>query len=96
MVHRAIDQDPLANEMLSAFPKPLHKRLPPKAAGEAIVRGIERRQPRVIRPRRWTVMSVLRGILNPITDARLERDETSQATLRRIDARAGEDQPTTA
>jgi NAD(P)-dependent dehydrogenase (short-subunit alcohol dehydrogenase family) len=96
MVHRAIDQDPLANEMLSAFPKPLHKRLAPKAAGEAIVRGIERRQPRIIRPRRWTVMSVLRGILNPITDARLERDETSQATLRRIDARAGEDQPTTA
>jgi NAD(P)-dependent dehydrogenase (short-subunit alcohol dehydrogenase family) len=96
MVHRAIDQDPLANEMLSAFPKPLHKRLAPKAAGEAIVRGIERRQPRIIRPRRWTVMSALRGILNPITDARLERDETSQATLRRIDARAGEDQPTTA
>jgi NAD(P)-dependent dehydrogenase (short-subunit alcohol dehydrogenase family) len=96
MVHRAIDQDPLANEMLSAFPKPLHKRLAPRAAGEAIVRGIELRQPRIIRPRRWTVMSMLRGILNPLTDARLERDETSQATLRKIDARAGEDQPTTA
>ena len=31
MVHRAIDQDPLANEMLSAFPKPLHKRLAPES-----------------------------------------------------------------
>ena len=31
MVHRAIDADELANEMLSNFPKPLHKRLSPSA-----------------------------------------------------------------
>lgn len=96
MVHRAIDQDPLANAMLEAFPKPLHKRLAPKVAGEAIVRGIERRQPRIIRPRRWVLMSLLRGILNPLTDAQLERDEKTQQNLRELDARAGEDQPTTA
>ena len=41
-------------------------------------------------------MSVLRGILNPLSDAQLERDERSQELLRAIDARAGEDQPTTA
>jgi NAD(P)-dependent dehydrogenase (short-subunit alcohol dehydrogenase family) len=96
MVHQAIDQDPLANEMLAGFPKPLHKRLSPKAAGEAIVRGVEQRRPRIIRPRRWVIMSVLRGILNPITDARIDRDESAQATLRELDGRAGEDQPTTA
>ncbi|MFI5037248.1 MAG: short-chain dehydrogenase/reductase [Solirubrobacterales bacterium] len=96
MVHRAIDRDPLANSMLEALPKPLHKRLAPKVAGEAIVRGIERRQPRVIRPRRWVVMSLLRGILNPLSDAQLERDEKTQQNLRELDARAGEDQPTTA
>jgi NAD(P)-dependent dehydrogenase (short-subunit alcohol dehydrogenase family) len=96
MVHRAIDQDPLANSMLEALPKPLHKRLAPKAAGEAIVRGIELRRPRVIRPRRWVVMSLLRGILNPLSDAQLERDEKTQQNLRALDARAGEDQPTTA
>ena len=66
-------------------------------AGEAIVRGIERRQPRIIRPRRWTVMSVLRGILNPLSDARARaRRERPGTRLREIDARAGEDQPTTA
>lgn len=96
MVHRAIDQDPLADRMLANLPRPLHKRLDPAAAGEAIARGIERRQPRIIRPRRWVVLSVLRGILNPITDAQQERDETTQALLREFDARAGEDQPTTA
>jgi NAD(P)-dependent dehydrogenase (short-subunit alcohol dehydrogenase family) len=96
MVHRAIDADPLAVEMLDAFPKPLRKRIGPAAAGEAIVEGIERRRPRIIRPRRWVAMSVLRGILNPLSDAQIERDEKTQASLRKLDARAGEDQPTTA
>jgi len=96
MVHRAIDQDPLAEQLLQTFPGPLHKRLAPQQAGEAIVRGIERRQPRIIRPRRWAVVSVLRGVLNPLSDAQLERDARSQELLRAIDARAGEDQPTTA
>lgn len=96
MVHQALDKDPLADQMFESFPKPLRKRLAPAAAGEAIVRGIERRQPRIIRPRRWTVMSVLRGILNPLTDAQMERDAKTQEILRQLDARAGEDQPTTA
>jgi NAD(P)-dependent dehydrogenase (short-subunit alcohol dehydrogenase family) len=96
MVHRAIDQDPLAEALMETFPRPLRKRIAPEVAGEAIVRGIERRQPRIIRPRRWAAMSVLRGVLNPLGDARLERDERSQQLLREIDARAGEDQPTTA
>jgi NAD(P)-dependent dehydrogenase (short-subunit alcohol dehydrogenase family) len=96
MVHQGLDDDPLANEMLDAFPKALRKRLAPKAAGEAIVRGIERRQPRIIQPRRWVVMSLLRGILNPLTDAQLERDEKNLQVLRELDGRAGEEQPTTA
>jgi NAD(P)-dependent dehydrogenase (short-subunit alcohol dehydrogenase family) len=96
MVHRAIDADPLANEMLQFFPKPLRKRLAPSAAGEAIVRGIERRQPRIIRPRRWTLVSLLRGILGPLSDARAERDEKVLRLVREIDGRAGEDQPLTA
>jgi NAD(P)-dependent dehydrogenase (short-subunit alcohol dehydrogenase family) len=96
MVHRSLDADPLAGRMIEAIPKPLRKRLAPQAAGEAIVRGIERRQPRIIRPRRWTVVSVLRGILGPLGDAQMERDATMQAIARELDARAGEEQPTTA
>ncbi len=96
MVHQGLDRDPLANKMMKSLPKPLRKRLAPSVAAEAIVRGIERRQPRIIRPRRWSVFSVLRGILNPLSDAQFERDEKAQSALREIDARAGENQPTTA
>jgi NAD(P)-dependent dehydrogenase (short-subunit alcohol dehydrogenase family) len=96
MVHRAIDQDPLAGQLMQTFPAPLRKRVAPQVAGEAIVRGIEARAPRIIRPRRWVAVSLLRGVLNPLGDARLERDEQSQGLLRAIDARAGQDQPTTA
>jgi NAD(P)-dependent dehydrogenase (short-subunit alcohol dehydrogenase family) len=96
MVHKAIDQDALADRLMQTFPAPLRKRIAPDVAGEAIARGIEARAPRIIRPRRWAVMSVLRGVLNPLSDAQLERDQDSQDLLRQIDARAGEDQPTTA
>jgi NAD(P)-dependent dehydrogenase (short-subunit alcohol dehydrogenase family) len=96
MVHQAIDADPLAVELLDVLPAPLRKRLPAAAAGEAIVRGIERRRPRIFAPRRWTVMSLLRGVLNPLSDAQLEREARAQELVRRIDARAGEDQSTTA
>jgi NAD(P)-dependent dehydrogenase (short-subunit alcohol dehydrogenase family) len=96
MVHQAIDRDPLAEQLMQTFPAPLRKRIAPRVAGEAIVRGIERRAPRIIRPRRWVLMSLLRGVLNPLSDARLERDERAQQLMREIDARAGEDQPTTA
>jgi NAD(P)-dependent dehydrogenase (short-subunit alcohol dehydrogenase family) len=96
MVHETVDRDALAVQMFAIIPRPLLKRLPPAAAGEAIARGIEQRKPRIIRPRRWTIVSVLRGVLHPLIDAGAERDQTAQGLLRQLDARAGEDQPTTA
>jgi NAD(P)-dependent dehydrogenase (short-subunit alcohol dehydrogenase family) len=96
MVHQAIDQDPLAPTMFEQLPRPLRKRLAPSVAGEAIVRGIERRQRQIIRPRRWSVLSWFRGILGPMGDAQMERDASIQDVLRSLDARAGEEQPTTA
>jgi NAD(P)-dependent dehydrogenase (short-subunit alcohol dehydrogenase family) len=95
MVRQVLDRDPLAHSMLEALPKPLHERLAPSVAGEAIVRGIERRRPRIIRPRRWAPMSVLRGILGPLTDAHMERDERTQENLRKLEARTGDAQPAT-
>jgi len=96
MVHRALDEDPVVASMLALFPKPLQKRLQPTVAGEAIVSGIERRAPRIIRPRSWVVMSTLRGILNPLIDIHMERDAKIQAAARDLDSRGGEEQPTTA
>jgi hypothetical protein len=50
----------------------------------------------VIRPRRWVIWSVLRGILNPLVDKRFESDAQSQAIVRELDARGDQEQPTTA
>jgi NAD(P)-dependent dehydrogenase (short-subunit alcohol dehydrogenase family) len=94
MVRRAIDHDPLAERVWATFPPPLRKRLPPSVAGEAIVHAIERRRPRVIRPRRWTVLSVLRGVVNPLLDAQGERDQTVQSLMREIDSRPPDAQQT--
>jgi NAD(P)-dependent dehydrogenase (short-subunit alcohol dehydrogenase family) len=96
MVRRTVDQDPLSDRLLGTFPAPLRKRIPPEDAGEAIARGIERRQAQIIRPRRWMALSLLRGILGPLSDAQLERDAAAQGLLHELDARAGQDQPTTA
>ena len=96
MVRRAVDEDPLHDRLLTTFPQPLRKRIQPAQAGEAIARGIERRAPRIIRPRRWVAVSLLRGLVNPLADAQLERDAATQRLLRELDARSGEEQPTTA
>ena len=96
LVHRGIDADPLAEDMFATMPAPLRKRLQPQVAGEAIVRGIERRQAQIVQPRRWTLMSALRGIVNPLSDARAVGDAATQDVVRRLDARGDEEQPLTA
>jgi len=94
MIHEVVDSDPLAHSMLASLPNPFHKRLHPAAAGQAIVRGIERRQPRIIRPRRWAALSTLRGVLGPLIDSHMERDPRTQDNLRALEARTDNDQPT--
>lgn len=96
MVHQALDSDSTLDKFGETLPAVLRKRLAPSAAGKAIVDGIERRAPRIIRPRRWAVLSVLRGIINPMLDARMVRDSEIQAIARELDSREAEEQPTTA
>lgn len=96
MVHQAIDADPFADQMLGALPKVLRKRLSPAQAGEAVARGIEKRAARIIAPRRWAVVSALRGILNPLLDNYMLRDTDIQAIVRELDGRSDQEQPLTA
>jgi hypothetical protein len=70
--------------MESTLPSFVTRRITP-AAATALVRGIERRAPRVIAPRWWAVYSVLRGALNPLLDARLERNDEVQGVVREGD-----------
>jgi NAD(P)-dependent dehydrogenase (short-subunit alcohol dehydrogenase family) len=83
---QAAFEDPIARHLEESQPRWMLRRLPPSAAGEAIVTGIERRAPRIIAPRWWAVWSVLRGILNPFFDARAERDARLQEAVSEGDA----------
>lgn len=95
MVHKGIDEDPLSDRLLGQLPGPLAKRLTPDQAGEAVAQGIERRAARVIVPPVWRILFVLRGILGPLLDRYMERSGDTQSLARDMDARAGEEQPTT-
>lgn len=79
-------EDPLLKRSEQTLPPFMLKRLPPSAAGEAIADGIERRAPRIFAPKWWAAWSVLRGLLNPLVDARMERDERLQEIVRAADA----------
>jgi len=96
MVHKGIDEDPLAGRVWDTTPKVLQKRLQPSQAGKGVVDGIEKRAPRIIRPHRWVVFSVLRGILNPLLDAAMVRDADTQDFAAELDKRGDQEQPTTA
>jgi NAD(P)-dependent dehydrogenase (short-subunit alcohol dehydrogenase family) len=75
-------QDPIAQRAEEVFPAFMTRRLTAAVAGEAIVEGIERRAPKIIRPRWWRAYSVLRGVLNPLLDAQLERDQRVRDAVR--------------
>jgi NAD(P)-dependent dehydrogenase (short-subunit alcohol dehydrogenase family) len=96
MVHMAIDADPLADRMKDTLPKVLRKRLSPAQAGEAVARGIEKRAPRIIAPKRWAAFSALRGIINPLLDDYMVKDADTQAIVSDLDERGDQEQPLTA
>jgi NAD(P)-dependent dehydrogenase (short-subunit alcohol dehydrogenase family) len=96
MVRRAVDADAVAARSVELLPKPLRKRLTPAQAGEAIARGIERRAPQIIAPKRWTIVSALRGIVNPLTDSYAVKDAETQSFVAELDARGDQEQPLTA
>lgn len=95
MVSEALD-DPVGERFRESMPDFLMRSLPPSAAGEAIVHGIERRAPRIVAPGWWRVLSVLRGVLNPLIDARMERDPRVLELVRAADEprRAAQDAAT--
>jgi NAD(P)-dependent dehydrogenase (short-subunit alcohol dehydrogenase family) len=96
MVHLAIDADPIAEKMQNVLPKVLRKRLSPAQAGEAVARGIEKRAPRIIAPKRWAAFSAMRGIVNPLLDDYMVKDADTQAIVRDLDTRGDQEQPLTA
>jgi NAD(P)-dependent dehydrogenase (short-subunit alcohol dehydrogenase family) len=78
---------PDAGRLTEFTPDFLRKRITPDEAGAALVRGIEERAPRIFAPKWWRYASALRGLVNPLLDRRMERDERVAAVLRDLDAK---------
>jgi short-subunit dehydrogenase len=75
IIHAAFGGHRIATQLVqSAFPAPLRQPIKPEQVAKAALKGIERRSPRVIVPRRWTAFSALRGVANPLADRYLQRD----------------------
>ncbi len=86
MVRQGFDTgDPLTERFAETFPNFMRKRLPPAEAARGVVDGIEKRAPRIIVPRWWGVWFALRGIVNPIFDRAVERQDQYQSLLRDAD-----------
>jgi len=95
MTRQGLDEDPVAQALLGTQPRLLRKRISAEQAAQAIVVGLCRRDVQVFRPRRWTVVSKVRGLIAPGLDSGLARDRTVQNILGRLDTREGEDFLTT-
>lgn len=85
MVREAFDRNPRGDEIKAAIPKPLLKRLPPSAAGEGIAAAIAGGRATVMLPRRWRVLSTLRG-LNDLLDRATLKDQRVTTMIRDIDS----------
>jgi NAD(P)-dependent dehydrogenase (short-subunit alcohol dehydrogenase family) len=86
MVREGFESDPLAARVEEQLaPRFVRRRLSAREAAEALVRGVERRAPRVFAPGYLRAYSALRGLINPLLDRRLEHDATLQALLREAD-----------
>ena len=78
--------DPIAMKLTSiGFPGPFGRLVPAEALAQAAVRGIERRAARTIYPRAWLGWSLLRGLVNPILDAGVDRHPTVQRLVRQLE-----------
>jgi NAD(P)-dependent dehydrogenase (short-subunit alcohol dehydrogenase family) len=85
MVRIAVHEDPLGERFEALIPRPLQKRITAMEAGEVLAGAIAARRVRVTAPRRWAVLGALRGLLNPLIDARLARDARLREIVREAD-----------
>ena len=78
--------NPVVEKLDDSIPRPLRKRISPATAARGIVDGIERRAARVILPRRWEPLRVLRGITGPASDEFIRHHRKLQPLLQDLDS----------
>jgi NAD(P)-dependent dehydrogenase (short-subunit alcohol dehydrogenase family) len=93
MVQDIIDQEDLVGNRQDLFPEFIRRRITPAQAGEAVAEAVQRRRARVIAPRYWTALSVLRGVVNPAFDLLTARHRRVQDVIRDAEAAGGGPDP---
>ena len=88
MVQDVMDRDDLARDRQELFPEFIRRRITPAQAGEAVAEAVLRRRARVIAPRYWTALSVLRGVVNPAFDLLTAKQRRVQDVIRDAEAAA--------
>lgn len=76
---------PASQRFAEVMPGFMRKRLTAAQAAAALVAGIERRAPRVITPGWWKLAYALRGVVGPLLDAALARQEVYREVMRVAD-----------
>ena len=74
--------DPIVNRMRKLAPSFMTRQIRVEIAGEAVIDGIEKREPRIVVPFEYRVFLHLRGLLGPLMDLRFERDPRVAAIVR--------------
>lgn len=87
LVRGSLDTGEAGSILEDTVPALLLRRISPSKAGATIVQALERRAPRAFAPPVWRYISALRGLLNPLLDRRLERDERVAAAIREAERR---------
>lgn len=72
-----------------AMPGAFGRAVQPVVIADAVVAGVESRSARIIAPKRWIPLSLMRGIVNVIIDRLLQSDSKVAALLRTIETHAG-------
>jgi NAD(P)-dependent dehydrogenase (short-subunit alcohol dehydrogenase family) len=86
MVQDIMDQEDPLGDRQELFPEFIRRRISPAQAGEAVAEAVQRRRARVIAPRYWTALSVLRGVVNPAFDLLTARQRRVQDVVREAEA----------
>lgn len=85
LTHNVTGGNVLATELVNAaYPKPLRRFISPEEVAQAAVSGIQKRAPRIMVPSRWILVSMLRGILDPLTDWGIGKHKKIQALVNKL------------
>ncbi|MDT7516195.1 SDR family NAD(P)-dependent oxidoreductase [Rhodoferax mekongensis] len=88
IAHGALGADPIASELVKfAFKGSLKTPITPEVVAMATAKGICRRSARITVPGRWIPVSLLRGLIGPLSDWFVDRSSRIHQLVRQLEQR---------